>query len=509
MEPRASRARSLPVGTDSVYASYSGGVNFKASTSNIVTITVSPAPPSIVKTSTTLNASASSINQNSPVTLMAVVKPASGTTLPGGSVAFSMGGTVLGTAQLSGGAATFTTSALPNGVNTVTASYAGSSAFGSSISAPLAITVSAVAVNTITSLSVSNASIVEKSSIALSATVRQSNGSATPNGTVTFYDGTTTIGSSVLAAGSATISTSSLAIGNHSISAGFAGSAGFKASTSSAVGVTVSAPSQPVTTRVSTTTTLASSASQADQGYTISLAASVAAPTGSPTGLVDFSIGPRKIGSASLSNGRAYLNTSALPVGTNAITATYAGDATHSASSSSAISIRIFGPDFTIQATPATVIATQGQNVNLNLLITPQNGFSQTPILTCEGLPEGSGCSFSAPAKQSDGTLLVSATIHTATDTAGERKNSSPLFPALALMPLLLWISPKRSRSILKVSSTLGLVLMLGWVTIGCGGKSTPSTSHSAATSDSISITVTARTSSGLSHSTDVKLILN
>ena len=62
------------------------------------------------------------------------------------------------------------------------------------------------------------------------------------DGTVTFYDGVTSIGSGALSAsGVASTSTTTLAAGNHSITAQYGGSASFAASTT-AVTVTITVP---------------------------------------------------------------------------------------------------------------------------------------------------------------------------------------------------------------------------------------------------------------------------
>ena len=61
-------------------------------------------------------------------------------------------------------------------------------------------------------------------------------GTGTPTGTVTFKDGSTTLGSPVaLSGGTATISTSQLAVGSHSITAVYGGDTNFTTSTSSAL----------------------------------------------------------------------------------------------------------------------------------------------------------------------------------------------------------------------------------------------------------------------------------
>lgn len=72
-------------------------------------------------------------------------------------------------------------------------------------------------------------------------------GLGTPTGSITFFDGTTLIGSAALnSSGSAALSTSSLSLGSHSLTAVYSGDSNFSGSTSSSVQLTVqSAPAQP------------------------------------------------------------------------------------------------------------------------------------------------------------------------------------------------------------------------------------------------------------------------
>src|SRR5438128_25734 len=68
-------------------------------------------------------------------------------------------------------------------------------------------------------------------------------GGGTRTGTVTFKDGTTTLGPGTLnSAGNATYSIASLAIGNHTITAAYAGDSNFNSSTSAAITQTVNRP---------------------------------------------------------------------------------------------------------------------------------------------------------------------------------------------------------------------------------------------------------------------------
>ncbi len=601
----------LPSGTVSVSAAYSGAVAFNASSSNIVVVTVNPDSSANVNTATTLTASAAAVTQNSPITLVATVKPASGTTAPTGTVTFLNGGTVIGSATLSSGVGSLTTSTLPAGADALVASYAGSSSFNASNSIPVSITVSPTLVNTAvvlsasslqvsagasvtltatvksvngltpsigsidffngtvslgtasvvsgvaklntptlapgtypvsakyvgsatfssstsstlsiivkasavvteTSLSASSASVVQDSSVAFTAVVKPSSGSTSPSGSVTFYNGSTKLGAATLSAGTASLSDSSLPQGLQSITAVYSGSSSFLSSSSNAVSVKIM-PKSSAPVLINTNTKVASSASQADQGFTISLTATVAPSSGStvPTGEVIFTVGQKQIGTSTLSNGKAYLATAALPAGEDNVVASYAGNSSFAASSSSAVVVKISGPDFTVEATPASISATAGQTVDTELLITPVNGFNQVPQLGCTGIPDGTTCSFAKPVKQPDGTSTVSMTIHTAPTTAESHSRPLSRAPfALAFLPLLFWLSSrqrKEFRRLLSLSMLAMAIVFLGGGAIGCGGKATPGAGATSAEHTTVNITVTAQTS-GISHTANIQLTLN
>jgi Bacterial Ig-like domain (group 3)/Beta-propeller repeat len=88
----------------------------------------------------------------------------------------------------------------------------------------------------------------------LTATVAEVGGSSVPTGTVTFKDGTTSLGSMTLnGTGIAVYSTSSLSVGAHSITAAYGGDAANGGSASSAASVTVSAAAPTVTISVAPT----------------------------------------------------------------------------------------------------------------------------------------------------------------------------------------------------------------------------------------------------------------
>ncbi|MFT4111193.1 Ig-like domain repeat protein [Silvibacterium sp.] len=150
---------------------------------------------------------------------------------PTGTVTFYDGSTELGTGTMSSGAATYTTSALTVGSHTITAEYGGDSSHESA-SASLTQVVESLLTSSNT-LSCSPNPAAYGATVTCTATV--SGPSSTPAGSVTFYDGTTSLGTATLDDGVATYSTSSLSVGSHSISAVYAGSAPYASSTSNTI----------------------------------------------------------------------------------------------------------------------------------------------------------------------------------------------------------------------------------------------------------------------------------
>lgn len=133
----------LPVGTDHITASYGGDASYSSSASAPLTETISP-PANAVATSTALTSSAPSAASNTSVTLTATVTASAPGPVPTGTVSFTLDGNVLGTSPVgSGGVATFTSSSLPLGDDSIVASYSGDSANAASTSQPFAQTITA------------------------------------------------------------------------------------------------------------------------------------------------------------------------------------------------------------------------------------------------------------------------------------------------------------------------------------------------------------------------------
>src|SRR5947199_2448194 len=114
----------------------------------------------------------------------------------------------------------------------------------------------------------------------------------TPTGTVTFKDGTTTLGTGTLnASGQATFTNSTLSVGGHSITAVYAGDINFKTSTSLAVMQTVN--------KTDTSAALTSSLNPSTLTQTVTFTATVSAVApggGVPAGPVTFKDGTTTLG---------------------------------------------------------------------------------------------------------------------------------------------------------------------------------------------------------------------
>jgi sugar lactone lactonase YvrE len=236
--------------------------------------------------------------------------------------------------------ATFSTATLKVGKHPITASYSGDIAHSASNSTdpngttpPLTQNVlEATVTNLVSSL---NPSALGQS-VTFTATVTASaGGGVTPDGTITFFDGTTILGNVALnASAAATFSIAAPAAGAHTITATYGGDAANDIQGSA---------SAALIQNVQTASTIAVTSSQNPSNYgspvtftaTITSSGSAAA-----TGTVNFLDGGVKIGTGTLAGnpGVATFTTSALNVATHAITAMYGGDASNSASNSGPLS---------------------------------------------------------------------------------------------------------------------------------------------------------------------------
>jgi Bacterial Ig-like domain (group 3) len=246
--------------------------------------------------------------------------------------------------------------------------------------------------------------------------------------------------------------------------------------------------------------------------------------TGSlPTGSVSFAAGATSLGKATLSSGVATLQTSFAAAGSYPITATYQGDANNLGSVSSAVTVVIAAPDFTVAATPTSGSVTPGQSATFTFTVTPEGGYAGTVKFSCGTLPSLVTCSFSPASVTPSGGSPVSSTLTVTTAAATAMLSpvrpfgpssppSSPWIPAggLALAGVLgLAFVPARMRRWnreLRVLSWGLLLVSFSLSIMGCGGgNSTPSSPGTPAGSYTISVNA-ADSSSGPQHAESIAL---
>jgi len=329
-----------------------------------------------------------------------------------------------------------------------------------------------------------------------------------PTGMVTFYDGSTSLGSAALSSGVASFPTS-LAIGTHNITAQYAGGANFHGSTSSVL--------SQVVTITPDSTTLMSSANPAAVGQSVTFTATVAAGvtgvTTAPTGNVTFFDGATALGPlTTLSGGVATYTTSSLAAGTHSITAQYAGDANFSGSTSSALSQVVAVPDYTLSADPPTRTVSAGGIGTYVITLTPSTGYNGTVTFSCGTLPTKTTCGFSnpGPTLTPTGNNAALTTTLTLTTTGSSRaaltapaggnpqRGGTNLLASLsgvALFGLVLAGSwKKKHMGIMLGVVVLGMMIMMP----GCGGgSSTTPPPNTGTPPGTYTVTVTASGTAG------------
>ena len=309
-------------------------VDLRDLTNNHIPATVSPGSISVnlIASATSLTSAPNPSTFGQGVTLTATLTPGGAT----GTVTFYDGTTSLGTGTVSGGTATLNVATLAVGTHAdMTAAYGGDGSYSGSTSPAYSHVVNQAS-STTSLTSAPNPSIFGQNVI-LTATVVP--GGAT--GTVTFYDGTTSLGTGPVSGGTATLNVAVLTVGTHSgMTASYGGDGSYSGSTSTAHSHTVN--------QASSTTSLTSAPNPSTFGQNVILTATVL--PGGATGTVTFYDGATSLGIGTVSGGTATLNISTLTVGTHpSMTAAYNGDASYSGSTSVIYSHTVVAGIVTVQ----------------------------------------------------------------------------------------------------------------------------------------------------------------
>jgi hypothetical protein len=225
-----------------------------------------------------------------------------------GSVIFRDGATTLGTSPLSVMQAIFNLSSLSVGDHPISAVYVPDPNFSASTS-PTVIQHVGQAASSVVLASSANPSTYG------AAVVFTAQTGVGATGTITFFDGSTALGTAPIGSGVATLSVPAMSVGSHSITASYAGDANLGASTSAVL--------TQVVDRAAAVVGLTSSSNPATFGTSVTFTASI---TNGATGTVAFLDGASTLGVVGISAGTAMFTISTLSAGTHNITVTYAGD---------------------------------------------------------------------------------------------------------------------------------------------------------------------------------------
>jgi polygalacturonase len=230
----------VTAGAHTYTALYPGDSNYAAYPFGSVTVNVSS---SAAPSTTTLAAAPSPVPAGSSTMLTATVVGTSSAG-PTGLVNFFDGATIIGSSALGTAASGTTVSATLStvlnglGVHNLSAQYLGDSNDAASTSATTTVTVAAIP--TTTTLSLASASIAVGAGDVLMATV--TSGAGVPGGAVTFFNGTTSIGTGTLANGVATLTTTSNTVGSEMLTVTYSATGNYAGSGSATLMLSVTDP---------------------------------------------------------------------------------------------------------------------------------------------------------------------------------------------------------------------------------------------------------------------------
>jgi hypothetical protein len=298
------------------------------------------------------------------VTLGIAMSAASGP-VPGGNVSFNVDGSFIASKSLANGVATYNfPNTLITGTHTFVASYEGDATYAAENFTFLHTVLPPVYATT-TVLVAQPSTLLTSQTTRLTATV--SSVVSVPAGTVTFLDGTNSLGSRSIYNGAVlTFDTNLLSAGVHALTAVYHGyqqpfdqQAVFQPSTSAAVTVTVNA--------TATSTAISSSTESATSGTVVTLTANVTSNAAVPFGGATFYDGAAALGTCSIkADGSCTFSTASLAVGAHNITAAFNANATFGGSTSAATIVTITAAAGLAPTVLRLSATTQGNRTLLN-----------------------------------------------------------------------------------------------------------------------------------------------
>jgi Bacterial Ig-like domain (group 3) len=300
------------------------GQTYNMSVTIVVTQSIQQNPN---KTQTILGSLPNPSSYGQPVTFSAAVVSTGFKGIPTGSVKFMEGTTILAAGTLDKlGLTSFTISNLSVGSHSINAVYGGDSNFIGNTSN---VVVQKVRSKTVCSWPVKPGPCAFGQLSTFKIRIEWQ-GSGTPTGVVTFYDGLNNIGVGKWSGGTAVLNCF-LSSGSHTITAQYSGDDNYDGSTSDGV--------NQIVNKVNSSTSLTSLTNSANSKNTMMAFTATVTPSNA-TGTVTFKDGNATLGIGNLNYGLATFSTK-LSTGIHSITAVYGGDTNFNGSTSKTVNLVI------------------------------------------------------------------------------------------------------------------------------------------------------------------------
>jgi hypothetical protein len=403
------------VGSHTLEAVYGGDGNYNTANSATVPILVSRGSTTLAVTPATTTP----LGGSSLLVTATLTASDSGSTVPTGTVSFTLDGGAVGSAPLTGGTTASVTITVPaTGTHSLQATYAGDSNYLGSVSPTSTITVARTPTTIVVIPSTTTPSL--GSTLPVSASITPTvEGSTPPSGTVTFtVDG---VAEGVEAVTPATPSSSSnitlpaLSPGTHTVSATYSGDTYYANSTATAVTVTV--PKSPTTMSITPSTTTPSGGSSLPVSATITATSPGSSP---PTGTVTFTLDGVAAGTSAVVPSSPSTSSIVLPSmtpGGHILQATYSGDSYYASSTSQSVTLTVSKSPTAISISPSTLTPTAGGSMLVTAYITSSNPATVLPsgtvTITVDGTAEATATVVPGSPSTAVVTLpLVSAGSH-------------------------------------------------------------------------------------------------